>query len=101
VEIINCFLSGCPGVTFHLERDNQTSDYVQHWLYVPSMDEATICGWIETSDYNKHATIWSYAVTGNANEWFMAILNPSTFRITRNGIFDYNIPPLKGREKVR
>ena len=92
----------CPGVTFHLPRDNQVTDYIRYRDYVPSMKDATACAWVETSDFSDHATVWSYAPSARVNnEFFLAFLNPSTVRIAKsNLLLDFPVTRMTGSKKV-
>ena len=77
---------GCPGVTFHLSRYNQVTDYVRYRACFPSMKEGTACMWLETAEFNSgEPSPLSYAVNGQNNEWLMLFLNTRTVRIIVRG----------------
>ena len=64
------------------------------------MKEATLCTWIETSDYSNQATVWSYATQSEDNEWFLAFTNPSTYHFLKRRSFDFNVERMTGVQKV-
>ena len=76
---------GCPGVTFHLPRYNQVTDYVRYRAYFPSMKEGTACMWLETAEFSSgEPSPLSYAVNGQNNEWLL-FLNTRTVRVIVGG----------------
>ncbi|CAK8690770.1 unnamed protein product [Clavelina lepadiformis] len=94
-------VAGCPTITHRLPRDNQVTDYVWYRSYVPRMTEATACTWLETSDYNHHATWISCANSANHNQFFMAFMNPTTIRLAVGGhTHDFTVPRLTTMQKV-
>ena len=100
-EFLLVHSTGCPGVTFHLPRDNQVTDYVRYRNYFPSMTEATACAWVETFDHSPLSSVWSYASSSDANEWLLAFVNSEAFRIHRRSqSYDFVVPQMSGRQKV-
>ena len=95
--------SGCPLITLHLPRDNQVSDYIRYRNYVPRMSSATVCAWIETTDFDDDVnTIASYATSYHMNNAYLLGID-SEIRV-RNHImgpmFVTAVPPLNLRGKV-
>ncbi|XP_076805675.1 C-reactive protein-like [Clavelina lepadiformis] len=94
-------VGGCPTITYHFPRDNQITDYVWYRSYVPRMTEATACAWLETSEYNHHATWISYTTSNRDNEFFIAFINPTTVRLAIAGKgHDFTVPQLTSETKM-
>ena len=61
--------TNCPGNIFDFPRDNQMTDYVILRSSFPTLNEGTVCLWVNTSDHNRKFTaILSYAVPEVDNE---------------------------------
>ncbi|XP_076807615.1 pentraxin-4-like isoform X2 [Clavelina lepadiformis] len=87
--------SSCPLISYHMRRLDQRTDYPRYRYYVPRMTQATACTWVETSDYNNHATLWHYATNLHNNEFFLAFLNPTTIRMAVGDILhDFQVESL-------
>ena len=66
------------------------------------MTEATACAWLETSEYNHHATWISYTTSNRDNEFFIAFINPTTVRLAIAGKgYDFTVPQLTSETKVK
>ena len=95
--------SGCPLITFHLPYDNQVSDYIRYRNYVPRMPSATVCAWIETTDFDDDVnTIASYATSYRMNNaYLLGILTNTRVRNHIMGpVFETNVPQLNFTDKV-
>jgi len=80
-------------VKFHFPTDSQETDYVRYVPEVPAMIEATVCMWVETTDYASSTCIMSYDVDNEWNLWFRP--EDNKFRSHLNNIFyDFTIDPL-------
>ena len=77
------FFPGCPGVTFHLPRDNQITDYVRYRGYYPTLKEGTVCAWVETSDYDVPdlSSFASYSSSLHNNELTLVFRKPTIFGV--------------------
>ena len=96
--------SACPLITFHLPRDNQIQDYIRYRNYVPRMPSATVCTWIETTDFDDDVnTIASYATSRSMNNAYLLGID-SQIRV-RNHImgpmFVTVVPQLNVTDKVK
>ena len=96
--------SECPLITFHLPRDNQISDYIRYRNYVPRMPSATVCAWIETTDFDDDVNmVASYAVSRSLeNAYYLGI---DSHIEVRNHImgpgFVTVVPQLNATDKVK
>jgi len=73
-------------VTFNFPRDNQTTDYVNYLPSFPTLNEGTICFWVNTTDYDEpYTSIFSYAVTGQDNEILVGLDQPSSITFYLKG----------------
>ena len=84
--------AGCPGVTFHLPRNNQITDYVRYRGYYPTLKEGTVCAWVETSDYDDLdiSSIASYSSFSGDNELTLVFAKPTIFRVLTRTRSDIN-----------